>query len=189
MTKKVYLVHGWGGSSTSEAWFDWLKKELDDLKIELRIFDMPNTETPVIEEWVGFLKENVKDLNEGVFFIGHSIGCQGVLRYLETLDSDIKIGGAIFVAPWMELDMNTIEEEGQEAVEISKPWMEIPINFEKVKEHARNFLCILSDDDPYVPMSNEDFFKEKLGAKTIVKHSEEHFNDTKEIPEIIDFLK
>jgi predicted alpha/beta hydrolase family esterase len=187
--KKVYLVHGWGGSSTSEAWFDWLREELDNLNTELVIFDMPNSETPRINEWMGFLKENVKNLNEETFFIGHSIGCQAVLRYLETLDSNIKIGGAVFVAPWMELDMNTIEEEGPESVEISKPWMETPINFDNVKEHTHKFLCILSDDDPYVPLSNEEFFKEKLGAKTFVKHEEEHFNETKKIPEIIDFLK
>ncbi len=187
--KRVYFVHGWGGSSASEAWSGWLKSELDKKGVELISFDMPNTEEPKIEEWIGFLKENVVGLDEETYFIGHSIGCQAVLRYLETLDKDVKIAGAVFIAPWMELDQNTIEEEGPESVEIAKPWMETPIDFEKVRDHTDNFLCILSDDDPYVPLSNEEFFKEKLGAKTLIKHNEEHFNETKEIPEMLEILK
>ena len=67
--------------------------------------------------------------------------------------------------------------------------METPINFEKIKEHATNFLCILSDNDPYVPLSNKEFFEEKLEAKSVIKNNEEHFNETEEIPEILDFLK
>lgn len=187
--KRVYFIHGWGGSSTSEAWSGWLKDELSKRNIELISFDMPNTDEPAIDEWVGFIKKNVFNLDKETYFVGHSIECQAVLRYLETLDESVKIGGSVFIAPWMELDKNTIEEEGEESVEIAKPWMETPINFDKIKIHTNNFLCILSDDDPYVPLSNEEFFREKLGAKTLIKHSEEHFNETKEIPEIFDILK
>lgn len=187
--KKVYIVHGWGGSSASEGWFSWLREKFNEMDIELIIFDMPNTEQPEIEKWISFLEDNIKKLDGDTYLIGHSIGCQAILRYLETLNSEIKIGGAVFIAPWMELDMNTINEEGPESVEIARPWMETPIDFDKVREHTNNFLCILSDDDPYVPLSNEEFFKEKLGAKTLIKHNEEHFNETKEIPEMLEILR
>jgi len=183
------MIHGWGGTDSSEGWFGWLKEKSKEKGFEVISFNMPNTDEPVIEEWIGFLKENVKELNNETYFIGHSVGCQAVLRYLETLDVDVKVGGCIFVAPWMELDKNTIEEEGEEVVEIAKPWMETPINFEKVKEHTNNFLCILSDNDPYVPLLNKEFFEEKLEAKTIIKNNEEHFNETTEIPEMLEFLK
>ncbi len=188
--KKVFLIHGWGGSDSSEGWFGWLKTHLREKNIQITVFNMPNTDEPRIEEWMGFLKENINlsDMDDETYFIGHSIGCQAVLRYLEMISEDIKIAGCIFVAPWMELDKNTIEEEGEEVVEIARPWMETPINFEKVKEHTTNFLCILSDNDPYVPLSNKEFFEEKLGAKTIVKNNEEHFNETEKIPEILNFI-
>jgi predicted alpha/beta hydrolase family esterase len=185
--KKIYLIHGWGGTG-SGGWFDWIKEEMKD-RAEVYSFDMPNTEEPKIEEWIDFLKENVKELDEETYFIGHSVGSQAVLRYLETLDSNIKIKGCIFVAPWMELDKTTIEEEGEEGVEIARPWMETPIDFEKVKKHTNNFLCILSDNDPYVPLDEAEKFKERLGAKTIIKHNHGHFNETIEIPEISQFLK
>jgi len=187
--KKIYLIHGWGGSDSSEGWFGWLKEESKKLGIKVISFNMPNTDEPKIEEWIGFLKENAKDLDEETYFVGHSVGCQAILRYLETLDSGIKISGVVFVAPWMELDKNTIEEEGEEVVEIATPWMETPIDFDKIKEHTNNFLCILSDNDPYVPLNNKEFFEEKLNAKSVIKHNEEHFNETKKIPEILEFVR
>ena len=153
--KTIYLIHGWGGNPESEKWFKWLKAECKKIGYELIIPRMPNPDTPTINEWIGFFKKNIKSINDETYFIGHSVGCQAVIRYLETLDSNIKIAGAVFIAPWMELDRNTIEEEGEESVRIAKPWMETPINFDKVKKHTNNFLCILSDNDPYVPLTNK----------------------------------
>ena len=186
--KKVYLIHGWGGSDSSEGWFGWLKQNLKKKGYEVIGFNMPNTDIPVIEEWIGFLKENIKDIDENTYFIGHSIGCQAALRFIETFNENIKIAGCILVAPWMELDKNTIEEEGEEVIEIAKPWMEIPIDFEKIKKHCNRFLAIFSDDDPYVPLNEVDKFKEKLNAQTIVKNNQEHFNQVESIPEILEFV-
>jgi len=187
--KKVYLIHGWGGSDSSEGWFGWLKRELKEKGIKIIVFNMPNTDYPKINEWVGFLKENIKeeDLNEELYFIGHSIGCQAILRYLETLNSNIKIAGCIFVAGWFNLKEETYEVK--EEREIAKPWIETPIDFEKVKKHTTNFLAIFSDNDDCVPLSDSEIFKEKLNAKIIIKNNEGHFNETLEIKELIDFIK
>ena len=186
--KKVYLIHGWGGSDSSEGWFGWLKDNLRENKIEVISFNMPNTDEPKIEEWVGFLEDNVKDFDGEIYFVGHSIGCQTILRYLEKLPENIKIKGCVLVAPWMELDENTISEEGEEVKEIAKPWMETPIDFRRVKEKCDRFLAIFSDNDPYVKLDQVDKFKNNLGAKIVVKNKEEHFNETKEISEILEFI-
>ena len=71
--KKVYLVHGWGGSDSSEGWFGWIKGELKKRKIELIAFNMPNTNEPKIDEWVGFLKNNVKNVDNREYHEGS--GC------------------------------------------------------------------------------------------------------------------
>lgn len=184
--KKIYLIHGWGGSS-SGGWFDTLKEEFSKKGFKVEAFDMPNTDYPKIEEWIGFMNENIKEVDKETYFLGHSIGCQAILRYLEQLPKHVKVGGCVFVAGWFDLKEETYEDD--EDREIAKPWIKTPINFEKVKEHTNNFLAIFSDDDPYVPLSNKKFFEEKLGAKTIIKSNEEHFNETKEISEILEFLK
>ena len=184
--KKIYLIHGWGGTG-SGGWFDWIKKEMKD-KAEVISFDMPNTDEPKIEEWVGFLKENVKNIDEDTYFIGHSVGCQTILRFLESLLGKIKIAGVVLVAPWMELDENTIKEGGIEVEEIAKPWMETPIDFDKVKGKCKKFLAIFSDNDPYVKLDQVKEFQKNLKVRTIIKENEEHFNETREMPEILDFI-
>jgi len=186
MTKKVYLIHGWGGSSRG-GWFDWLRDQLLEKDIEVRAFDMPDTDHPNIEAWVSFIKNNILPLDEETYFVGHSVGCQAIMRFLETVDDpEIKIKGCVFVAGWFTLKEEATED--QEDKEVARPWLETEINFEKVKSHCKNFLAIFSDDDPYVPVEDEKLFKKNLGAKTIMKSGEDHFNKKYKIPEILNFI-
>lgn len=185
MSKKAIIVHGWGGSSKSD-FHVWLKKELEKKGFEVLVEDFPNTDEPEINSWVEKLQNISKDCDENTYLIGHSIGCQTILRFLEK--ENRKFGRVILIAPWMHLDENTIEEEGEEVREIAKPWMEIPIDFDKVKENAKEFICIFSDDDPYVPLSDERLFKKKLNAKTIVLEKRGHFNDST-LPLLLDYIE
>jgi uncharacterized protein len=182
--KKVYLIHGWGGNSSSEPWFSWLKRQLLKNKIEFHSFDFPDTDNPKIKEWVDFLDSNIKELDDETYLIGHSIGCQTIMRYLEKLPNNKKIAGCIFVAGWFNLKGLSQEEK-----EIAKPWLETLLDFNQIKKHTNNFLVILSDNDPSVPLTDEIIFKEKLGARVIIKHNEEHFNKTQEIKELLEAIK
>lgn len=183
--EKVYLIHGWGGGPKSESWFPWLRRELEKKGFSVEIPEMPNPDYPKIGLWIKKLEQVVKP-DKNTCLIGHSIGCQTILRYLEKLPKNAKIGGAVFVAGWFDLLESAYEKE--EEKEIAKLWIKTPINFEKIKQHTSNFLAIFSDDDPCVPLSDSKLFKEKLNAKIVVKHNEEHFNETKEIKEIIDYV-
>ncbi|MGA2130462.1 MAG: alpha/beta fold hydrolase [Candidatus Pacearchaeota archaeon] len=182
--KKVYLIHGWGGNSSSEPWFSWLKEEFDKIDIKLIIFDMPNTDKPKIEEWVNYMKENIKDVDEQTYFIGHSIGCQTILRYLEKLPKHVKIGKCAFIAPWFDLI-----NQGEEEMKIAHPWTSTEIDFSRVLSHCNEFLAIFSDNDPFVHLDEVKKFRKNLGAKVIIKKDEEHFNKTEKIPEILQFIR
>lgn len=182
--KKVYLIHGWGGNSSSEPWFSWLKNEFRKKNIELVIFDMPETDEPKIESWVGYMEKNIKDIDDKTSFIGHSIGCQTILRYLEKLPKHVKIGKCVFVAPWFDL----INQEEEEMI-IAHPWTTTKIDFSRVLIHCSKFLAIFSSDDPYVHLDQVEKFRKNLGAKVIIKKNQGHFNETKEIQEIIGFLQ
>ena len=182
---KIYLIHGWGGSPNSEAWFGWLKKQCKEKRWELILPEMPDTDNPTIENWVGKLKQ-IAEPDEQTIFIGHSMGCQTILRYLETLPENVKINRCVFVAGFLNLLETAYETEEERP--IAKPWIETPINFDKVKTHCQNFLAIFSTDDDCVPVSDSKLFKQKLAAKIIIKEKQGHFNETQEIPELIDFL-
>lgn len=180
--KKVYIVHGWDGSP-DESLFVWLDKNLSSREYEVKRLSMPNPETPVIEEWISKLKEEINPDSDTIL-VGHSVGCQAVMRYLETQDETMRIGGMLLLAPWMQLDQTTIEEEGEEVVELARPWIETPINFEKVKTLSPKIIAIFSDNDDFVPISEETFFAEKLGAKTIMEHEKGHFSPAENISEL-----
>ncbi len=181
--KKVILVHGWGGSSQG-GWFDWLRNELETKGFEVLAWDMPDTDKPKIEEWVGFLKEKVPNPDEKTYFVGHSIGCQTIMRYLENLPEDVKVGGAVFVAGWF----NLTTQEDPEDEKISEPWIKTSIDCEKIKNHTNNFVAIFSDDDPFVPLTDKDLFEERLNAKTVVEHNKEHFNECEKLPIVLDSI-
>ena len=157
-----------GGSPFSEGWFGWLKRELTKRNIKVDFLEMPNTNNPKIGEWVSYLNNTLKELDEQTYFIGHSIGCQAIIRYLEQLPENIKVAGCIFVAGFFNLPNLKTQEE----IKIARPWIETPINFEKIKIHTRNFLAFFSNDDPDVSVSDSKLFKKRLGAKIIIKENE-----------------
>ena len=163
MQKRAFVIHGWDGYP-EEGWFPWLKKELEKNDFVVNVPAMPEPGEPNIKAWVSHLARIAGDADENTYFIGHSIGCQAILRYLESLPADAKVGGVVFVAGWFTLtNVNTDEEK-----EIARPWLETPINFEKIKNHAKKFVAIFSDNDPYVPLDNKNGFATALDAKIVV---------------------
>ncbi|MBI4158858.1 alpha/beta fold hydrolase [Candidatus Woesearchaeota archaeon] len=188
--KKIYLIHGWGGSP-EEPMHKWIKKKLEDERFEVAVPEMPNTDEPKIDAWISKIESIVKNPDKNVTLIGHSIGCQAILRYLETLNKEV-VKKVILVAPWMCLDEKTIEEEGEEVKEIARPWVETPINWKKVKKHSDKFVCIFSDNDYYVPLSNQEMFKKELNAEIIIQHEKGHFtkeDNVKELPIILELCQ
>ncbi|MBI2148570.1 serine hydrolase family protein [Candidatus Woesearchaeota archaeon] len=169
MRKRVFVVHGWGFNSNMN-WYNWLKEQLERKNFEVKILEMPNTEEPKIKEWVNFLSKSVGKSDKNTYFIGHSIGCQTIMRYLQKINS--KIGGAFFVAGWF----NLINLEDKEVEKIAEPWLKTKINFTKVKNNINKLTVVLSDNDPYNCLEeNTRIFKEKLNAKVIIEKNKGHF--------------
>ncbi len=187
MSGRVFIVHRWGGNPESD-WYPYLRDELESLGFDVVVPEMPDSENPKIDSWVAKLKEIVGDLDRESYFVGHSVGCQTILRYLAGVESG-KAGGAVFVAPWIHLIEATIAEEGPEVAEIARPWIETEIDFSKVRERAERFICIFSDNDSFVPMGDKDIFREMLGAETKVLHDRGHFSQDDgcyKLPEVLE---
>ena len=182
--KKVYIIHGWGGYS-EEGWFPWLKKELEAKGFEATVFEMPESQIPKIETWVKYLEDNIQDPDEETVLVGHSIGCQTILRYLEKLPLGVKVGKLILVAPWFVIS-NLKEEE----LPVAKPWEEIPIDEKNVLSHViSRIVAIFSDNDPFVSSSNQEIFSKEYEAEIIVQHKKGHFfgNDgVNELPVVLE---
>jgi len=180
MAKRVFIIHGWGGYP-DKGWLKWLNKELSKKGFNVYAPEMPDKENPRINDWVSYLGKIVGDIDKDTYFIGHSIGCQTIIRFLES--QKCNAGGVIFVGGWITLKgLESKEEE-----EVANPWLNALINFNKVKNKSKKFIALFSDNDPYVPLENAKIFKDKLNAKIIIEKKKGHFieNVTKTIPVVL----
>lgn len=141
--KKVYLIHYLDGTKEN-GWYLGLVHHLKGSNVHVEVLDMPNSNVQKMDTWVNTLDKCIENLNEEVYFIGHSIGCQIILRYLETKEIQ-NIGGILLVNP----------------IYIAKPGLEMPIDFAKIKKFTRNITCIFLNDDYFVPLNQKNVFQEK----------------------------
>jgi uncharacterized protein len=177
MNKRVFIIHGWDGSPQN-SWFPWLKNELEQKGFEVQALSMPHPEKPTIDDWVNHLAEAVGEADDNTFFVGHSIGCQTIMRYVEQLEKSV--GGLVFVAGFFRLLYLVTKEEKV----IAKPWLEIPMDYDKIKQQAGKIIAIFSDDDPDVDLGDKKLFEKYLNAETIVEHKKGHFSDDAGVMEL-----
>lgn len=158
--KRIFIIHRWSGGP-GDDWRPWLKEQLEAEGFEVVVPEMPDTDEPNVEKWVAYLQNLVGAPDAETFFVGHSIGCQAILRYLETLSAPV--GGAVFVAGWFNLE--NLEDE--ETRSLARPWIENPVDPEKIKKVLSKSTLIISSNDPYgCHNENSEKFK-ALGSEVL----------------------
>lgn len=186
--KKIYLIHGWDGYPEN-CWFPWLKNELESRGFEVFVPAMPGTEKPVKSVWLEAMRNIVSNPDQDTYFVGHSMGCQAIQRYLEQLPEEIIIKGSVFVAGW--IDHPHWEDRTEEELEVVNDWFQVPKDYEKIKNHCKNFVSIFSDNDPFISQDNWEQAKEKLNSKNIILSKMGHFDDYEnktELPEALNAI-
>lgn len=169
--KRIVIVHGWA-SNPMDCWFPWLRRELRKRGFDVVVPLMPSPLTPRIKPWVERLRRVAGTPNRDTIFVGHSIGCQTILRYLATLPPETRIGGVVCVAGWFKLqNLETAAER-----RIARPWTATSgrINTKKIRRIAPKVVGIFSDNDPWVSLDNAREFKRRLGARIVVEHGKGH---------------
>jgi predicted alpha/beta hydrolase family esterase len=182
--KKVYLIHGWEGTPDNN-WLPWLKKELEAQGFDVFAPLMPGTENPVKSVWLKAMQDLVKNPDQNTYLVGHSMGCQAIQRYLESLEGNVNIGGAVLVAGWI----NDPYWEGrtEEELKVVHDWFDVSKDYEKIKSHCKKFVSIFSSDDPFILKPNWNEAKDILGSEVLILEDRGHF-DGKELPEAIEVL-
>lgn len=188
MKKRVFIVHGWDGTP-EEGWFPWLKRELEKKGFEVQVPQLPEANAPRIYNWVPALAEAVGTPDEQTYFVGHSMGCPTIARYLETLPNGAKVGGVVFVAGFFKR-LTNIENIPSEK-ETEHHWLDAPISLEKIRSHLPKSVAVFSDNDPWVPLDNQDDFRDKLGSEIVIEHNKLHFSGsggTTKLPIVLEKL-
>jgi predicted alpha/beta hydrolase family esterase len=177
LMRRVYLIHGWEGYP-EEGWRPWLRNKLIQEGFQVFVPAMPDTAHPSLERWLPHLQKVVKKPDLDTFFVGHSLGCITILRYLEALGKDQHVGGTVLVAGFG----HDLEYEGYENELAS--FFKKEINWEKIKNQCSRFVAIHSDNDPWVPMKHNNLFVEKLNAESLIEHNKLHFSGDDGINEL-----
>lgn len=163
--KRVLILHGWGADSSSN-WFPWLKQQLEQKGIEVYCPDLPNSQQPKQSEWLAAIRKTVGSFDSTLSIIGHSLGAVAVPRILETLSEKEKIDKAILVSGF---------SQNVGIAEIND-FFQKPFDWKKIRQKAKHFTVINSDDDPYVPLEFGEAVAKELGVKLTVEHKAGHIN-------------
>jgi predicted alpha/beta hydrolase family esterase len=180
--KRVYLIHGWEGSP-EDNWLPWLKSKLEENSFKVFTPFMPETYKPVRSQWLKTMQDLISNPDENTYFVGHSLGCQAIQRYLESLEGNVVTGGAVFVAGWINDPM--WDDRTEEETKIVHDWFDIPKDYEKIKLHCKKFISIFSSDDPFISKSNWEEAKNIIGSEVRLFDNRGHF-DGKELQEALD---
>jgi predicted alpha/beta hydrolase family esterase len=186
MLERAFIIHGYLGYP-EEAWLPWLKAKLEQRGYQVWLPAMPHPARPAIPEWIDFIAKLVGEPDGKTVMIAHSLGCQAVLHYLETLGEKSKsVGQTVLVAGRFPSGMSP--EQAEKKIggdEILKPWLAARVDPEKVGRAAGKCTVILSDDDPYVPIEEaKASFQGNLTATIITEHGKGHFNEDDKITEL-----
>jgi predicted alpha/beta hydrolase family esterase len=163
--KRAVIVHCWGGYP-DYAWYQSTKRELEAAGWAVTVPAMPDTDAPRLEQWLPVLERLAAEPDSNLYLIGHSAGVATILRYLQNLPQGVRIGGAVFVAGF--LDDLAIPEIAN--------FYENPFDFSAISSHVATITAIASDNDPYVPLNRADQLRDLLGARIIIKHHMGHFS-------------
>jgi predicted alpha/beta hydrolase family esterase len=176
--KQLIIVPGYGGFADN-GWPSWLCREVEKCGMESRYLEMPDMMYPQVDEWLSFLEEENIPVDENTYLVGHSLGCITLARYLEN-----KKPGAVAAACIMVSGFDTIPK-----IPLLSDFCSLPLNFEKVRAHAEEFVMIASDDDHLVPLVESEALARKLGAEMIVESGKGHFkSDVKELHSVLNYI-
>jgi predicted alpha/beta hydrolase family esterase len=183
---RAFIIHGYQ-SYPEEAWLPWLKRELEKRGYAVWLPAMPSPNEPRIAEWIGFLQRLVGEPDDKTVLVGHSLGTQAVLRYLEILGKAGKsVGKTVLVAGMYPPGMSPGEADSQTGGDkVLQPWLTSAVDPEKVGSAAGKCTVILSDNDPFIPFDKaKASFEATLRPTIVVEHGKGHFNEDDKLDEL-----
>ena len=181
MKETVYIIHGYTSSSNAE-WFPWMKEKLNKKGINVTVFDMPNSDAPVARQWIEHLDSNIEKITENTHFIGHSLGCITLLRYLEKQTDNTKFGGIILASGFIKKNPK---------YPIFDPFIKEDLNMNKIIKMTQNRIVFTAPNDQYVPYDFSCELAQLFKANLITIENGGHFIGQEgfyEFPQLYDEL-
>ncbi len=165
MNKNALILHG-TGSNSNKNWFPWIKEELEKIGYNVWVPDLPGADVPNVKRYTEFLLASDFKFGPDTIIIGHSSGSVEIFGLLQSLPDGVKTGPVYLVGSFKDsLGREDLEELFLE-----------PFDFEKIKNKARKFIFIHSDDDPFCPLDHARYLSEKVNGELVIIPGQKHFS-------------
>ena len=152
---RAFLIHG-SFSKLEDTWIPWLRRKLQAEKIKVSVPSLPLAGDLSLYAWLESFRECREMVDKDCVMVGHGLGSTFILRYLE--HSDDRISAAFLTAPFFgELGDN-------ERDKANKTFVEKEFDWKRIKGRCAQFYVYGSDDDPYVPLEQEEQISDRLDA-------------------------
>ena len=160
MSKKVLLLHGWGGSNFPH-WQSWLAGELAKDYGNVSFLRFSNYDFPNFSTWKKELTTHLEDFKPDIV-ICHSVA-NTLWFHLCNTNAIEKVQKLYLVAP---------PSKKCDIVELESFFpLEMPKN-----AHANETILVTSTDDPYMSMDEAKELQDSLGVEMIVLENAGHIN-------------
>ena len=155
---KVVLLHAWD-SSPKDAFFPWLKKELENRGLKVKAPQLPNAKNPNYTEWLAKFKK--LNISKNTLVVGRSLGATLTLAAAQ---EGYKIGKLVAVCTPLDNDTisNFFEDIGK--------W-----KFDKIKKNIANIEILHSTNDPYITNKISKKLSSELDASLTLVENANHF--------------
>jgi len=178
--KRVILLHGNGGGTGSDQWFPYIKRELEKAGVTCLTPDLPDAIQARKQYWFPYFSD-VLGIRPDDIVVGHSSGALAIMKYAE----DHRISGSVLVGAYYT-DLGYEDER-------ASGYFDTPWQWDKIKANQQWTAIFASLDDPFIPIQEPRFIRDKLGSEYFEFEHEGHFGRTKtpklEFPELLEFLK
>lgn len=164
----IFLFHGVGGNS-QENWIPWLKQALEQKHDHVVAPDFPHPDHPTLAEWFDFFRQYDTLIDERAMFVGHSLGGAFALRLLERMPRPIH--ACFLVASVWGVMGNRFDP-------VMSTFTEHPYDWETIRQNAKHFSVIHSDNDPYIRLSQAEELAKNLGTTVTLVRGGGHFNES-----------
>lgn len=160
MSKKILLLHGWGGSDFPH-WQSWLAGELAKEYGCVNFLRFSNFDTPKLDVWM-----------------------QELQKALEDFKPDVIVCHSLANALWFHFCNSHVTQEIQKLYLVAPPSMKckvaelnefFPVNAPK-NLYAKEKLLIVSDNDPYMTIEEAQILKNDLAIDMKIIKNAGHIN-------------
>jgi hypothetical protein len=170
--ERILLVPRWSGTAASD-FYPWLAHELAARAPWVRLEVAPLRPAPDRPEIEACLEALGELAPARTLLVGHSVGCQVLLRALARLPDGAQAPALLCVAGWWTVDRPW---------DTLRPWIETPFEHGRAAARCARIEVLLSDDDPFTrdAEATRRRFVDALGAEVQLVPGRRHFNEPEE---------